>query len=110
MKSQTPSKDQQLTFFNPAGNPIEQRLGKDFFDELPKEPGVYKMFGRSGRLLYVGKAKNLRTRLFCYRRVKSEHRSRKIKRLVQAIHKIEYDICKSEQAALLKEKDRKSVV
>jgi excinuclease ABC subunit C len=34
--------------------------------EIPTEPGVYKFRDRAGRILYVGKAKNLRARLSNY--------------------------------------------
>lgn len=93
----------QVTLFEPPGNPLEDRLGGDFFDRLPRVPGVYLMYGSSGRLLYVGKAKNLRTRLFSYRRVTSEKGSRKVRRLVQMTAEIEVQQCTSEEAALLKE-------
>lgn len=53
-------------------NPLEERLVKSFFDELPRKPGIYKMYGREENLLYVGKAKDLRNRLFTYRRVNSQ--------------------------------------
>lgn len=84
-------------------NPLEERIGKTFFDELPKEPGVYLMYGSAGRLLYVGKAKNLRNRLFTYRRVNHDNSSRKTRRLVRMIHHIEIRLCESEEAALLEE-------
>jgi excinuclease ABC subunit C len=34
--------------------------------EIPTEPGVYRFVDDSGRVLYVGKAKNLRARLSNY--------------------------------------------
>ncbi|MCW9708074.1 nucleotide excision repair endonuclease [Fodinibius salsisoli] len=97
------SDSEQHQLFEPAENPLEERLGKAFFEDLPTTPGVYKMYGQSGRLLYVGKAKNLRNRLFTYRRVKSSHSSRKVKRLVQMIRHIELQHCESEEEALLTE-------
>lgn len=78
-------------------------MGKPFFDGLPKEPGVYLMHGSAGRLLYVGKAKNLRSRLFSYRRVSHDNSSRKIRRLVRMTHDIKIQLCENEEAALLKE-------
>ncbi|MDZ7691426.1 MAG: nucleotide excision repair endonuclease [Balneolaceae bacterium] len=84
-------------------NPLEDRLGSDFFEELPKEPGIYKMFGRNGILLYVGKAKNLRNRLFTYRRAKVGKTSRKTVRLIRMVHRIEYERCIDEKEALLLE-------
>ena len=91
-----------LRLFN-SQNPLEGRLGKVFFDELPIKPGVYRMYGRAGRLLYLGKAKNLRSRLFTYRRVRHDNSSRKVRRLVRMTHKINIELCASEEAALLKE-------
>jgi len=96
-------KSDQLSIFEGSTNPLEQQLGKTFFDELPTEPGVYLMYGRSGRLLYAGKAKNLRNRLFSYRRVKSDNSSRKVRRLVRMTTEIEVMLCETEEAALLKE-------
>lgn len=84
-------------------NPIEKRVGKPFFEELPTKPGIYKMYGRSGGLLYVGKAKNLRKRLFTYRRAKMGKTSRKKIRLIRMTHKINVKLCDSEKEALLLE-------
>jgi excinuclease UvrABC nuclease subunit len=84
-------------------NPLQERLGKSFFDELPRLPGVYKMYSHSGQLLYVGKAKDLRTRLFSYRRAKNHNASKKVRRLVCMVHAIEYECCASEEEALLRE-------
>ncbi len=84
-------------------NPIEERVGKSFFEELPTDSGVYKMYGRDGQLLYVGKAKNLRNRLFTYRRAKMGTTPRKTVRLIRMTHDIEIIICDSEKEALLLE-------
>jgi hypothetical protein len=51
-------------------NPLVERLGNDLFNDLPRTPGIYKMYGSADRLLYVGKAKDLRSRLQTYRRAK----------------------------------------
>jgi len=84
-------------------NPLEQKVGAQFFEKLPKEPGIYKMFGSQERLLYVGKAKNLRNRLFTYRRARMETTSRKTIRLIRMTHRIEIECCDSEKEALLLE-------
>ena len=34
--------------------------------DIPTNPGVYRFFDSNGRILYVGKAKNLRARLTSY--------------------------------------------
>lgn len=88
-----------------SDNPLTERLGFEFFDELPRVPGVYKMFGSSGQLLYVGKAKNLRSRLLTYRRARPGRESRKTIRLVRMIHAIELEKLPSEEEALLRENE-----
>lgn len=86
-------------------NPLEERLGKSFFEELPVTPGVYKMYSRESLLLYVGKAKNLRRRLFTYRRVKPGTGSRKVRRLIRMIRSISIEQLPTEQEALLRENE-----
>ena len=41
-------------------------LPRDKVAQLPAEPGIYRFFGGDGRLLYIGKAKNLRERVGSY--------------------------------------------
>ncbi|MDX1619061.1 MAG: GIY-YIG nuclease family protein, partial [Balneolaceae bacterium] len=84
-------------------NPLDDRIGPDFFDGLPTEPGVYKMYGSGEELLYVGKAKNIRTRLFTYRRARVGRVSRKTIRLIRQVRHIEYELCGDEREALLRE-------
>ncbi|MDX1586104.1 MAG: nucleotide excision repair endonuclease [Balneolaceae bacterium] len=94
--------------YNPlfeSENPLTERLGEGFFDELPKVPGIYKMYGTAGRLLYVGKAKNLRSRLLTYRRARPGRESRKVIRLVRMVHAIELEELPSEEEALLRENE-----
>lgn len=86
-------------------NPLEERLGKDFFDALPTCPGVYKMYGQANLLIYVGKAKNLRRRLLTYRRVTSNFNSRKTKVLVQMVRRIDVEQHPTEEKALLRENE-----
>lgn len=44
---------------------------------LPLSPGVYQFVGRSGTIIYVGKAKSLRKRVSSYFVQSKEHRDRK---------------------------------
>lgn len=88
-----------------SDNPLSERLGDAFFDELPQSPGIYKMYGATGQLLYVGKAKNLRNRLFTYRRARVGRESRKVIRLVRMIHRISLEELASEEEALLRENE-----
>ncbi len=88
-----------------SDNPLTERLGTEFFNGLPKVPGVYKMFSSSGQLLYVGKAKNLRSRLLTYRRARPGSESRKTIRLVRMIHAIKLEELPTEEEALLRENE-----
>ncbi|HEX6643525.1 MAG TPA: hypothetical protein VF037_02550, partial [Gemmatimonadales bacterium] len=49
-------------------------------------PAVYQMLDGTGRILYVGKAKRLRTRLLCYFR--AEYPADKAARILYAAHDI----------------------
>src|ERR1051325_1517888 len=55
--------------------------------QFPCEPGVYLMKDAQGRVLYVGKAKNLRNRAGHYftRAAAEDHRSRDLVPLIAAI-------------------------
>ncbi len=64
-------------------------------------PGVYRMLGKSGELLYVGKAKNLKNRVSSYFVKNIEHP--KTLALVARIYDIETLIVRSETEALLLE-------
>ena len=69
---------------------------------VPTEPGVYRFISPKGEILYVGKAKSLRSRLSSYF---SERRDMlaKTKALVKTAERFEYTIVNSEQDALLLE-------
>lgn len=70
---------------------------------LPNLPGIYKMLGRSGELLYVGKAKNLKNRVSSYFQKNIEHP--KTQALVARICHIETLVVRSETEALLLEQN-----
>ncbi|AXI04762.1 excinuclease ABC subunit UvrC [Aquirhabdus parva] len=70
---------------------------------LPNLPGVYKMLGVEGELLYVGKAKNLKNRVTTYFAKTVEHP--KTRALVARIRNIETLITRSETEALLLEQN-----
>ncbi|MDK2861010.1 MAG: excinuclease subunit [Thermodesulfobacterium sp.] len=69
--------------------------------EIPESPGVYLFKGEKGEVLYVGKAKNLKNRLFYY--VKGPLLSPKIQRLVETAENLEYFLTQTEKEALLLE-------
>ncbi|MDY3560989.1 GIY-YIG nuclease family protein [Gemmata sp. JC673] len=67
----------------------------------PKVPGVYGMLDTRGRLIYVGKAKNLRARLLCYFRENS--RDPKAGKIIEQTKRLVWEQCGDELAALLRE-------
>lgn len=69
---------------------------------IPKQPGVYRYLDSDGTILYVGKAKNLRSRLSSYFGSK-KHISHKTRTLVKNATHIEFTIVDTEQDALLLE-------
>ena len=65
---------------------------------LPTTPGVYMYFNREGKVIYVGKAKNLRRRVSSY--FNRTHESVRTNLLVRAIADMKYIVVPTEQDAL----------
>lgn len=63
-------------------------------------PGVYRMFGPSGEVLYVGKSIRVRTRLLSYFRAAPGEKAAEI---MGHTHRLEWDYTPSEFAALIEE-------
>ena len=76
---------------------------KHLIKRLPNLPGVYKMLGKNGDILYVGKAKSLKSRVNSYFAKTIDHP--KTRALVARIHNIETIITRSETEALLLEQN-----
>lgn len=72
------------------------------WDTIPKESGVYIWKGEGGEVLYVGKAKNLKSRMSQYFR---DDLPAKNKLLMKNIIDFEIQICSSEIDALLLEEN-----
>ncbi len=68
---------------------------------LPDQPGIYQYFDQSGKIIYVGKAKNLKKRVSSY--FKKTHENRKTELLVRNIADIRHMVVETEQDALLLE-------
>lgn len=67
--------------------------------EIPTDPGVYRWFDKNGRIIYVGKAKNLRARLSSYfAPLESLHE--RTRRMVTSAADVQWTIVKSEYEAL----------
>jgi DNA polymerase-3 subunit epsilon len=68
--------------------------------ELPRSPGIYLFRDRAGTVIYVGKAKNLRTRVSSYF-YGDERRS--IANLLRELHSIDHQVCSGELEAAITE-------
>jgi excinuclease ABC subunit C len=78
-------------------HPIEEIIPR-----LPVQPGVYLMKGDEGKVLYVGKAKNLRARLRSYVGPGAEAYP-KVRFLMPKVKELDHIVTKTEKEALLLE-------
>ena len=68
---------------------------------LPENPGVYQYYDKDGKILYVGKAKNLKKRVSSY--FNKQHDNAKTNVLVRKISEIKHIVVTTEVDALLLE-------
>lgn len=79
---------------------MKNKFSKSSIAKLPQTPGVYKYFNSKGQLIYIGKANNLRSRMYSYT---LQNLQGKTKQLVQEIKSFDYIKVDSEIEALLLE-------
>lgn len=68
---------------------------------LPNQPGVYRMFGKDGDVLYVGKARSLKKRVANYTRLGGH--TQRIARMIRETRQMEFVTTRTETEALLLE-------
>lgn len=74
---------------------------KGIVENLPEGPGIYQYLNAEGIIIYVGKAKNLKRRVYSY--FSKEHEPGKTRVLVSKIADIRYIVVNTEEDALLLE-------
>jgi excinuclease ABC subunit C len=84
----------QADFFHRAAEKVRT--------QFPKTPGVYLFQDRAGRVLYIGKAKNMRARVGSYF-LKAAAEDERTHRLVREIYDVDFMAAESEVDALLME-------
>ena len=80
---------------------LPPHLPPELADDLPEGPGVYLFRGEAGALLYVGKSRNVRSRVFAH--FAAEHRSGKESKLTRQVRQVEWMETGGELGALLLE-------
>jgi excinuclease ABC subunit C len=83
----------------PAQNGIE--AVKEAWKRMPTKPGVYRMIGADGEVLYVGKAKSLKNRVGQYAQGRAH--SNAIHRMIRKTASLEVIVTETETEALLLE-------
>jgi len=84
-----------------AGSGAGRNVIVDFARRAPSAPGVYRMVGAGGEVLYVGKAKNIKKRVLSYARPTGQ--VTRIARMVAITASIEFVTTATETEALLLE-------
>ena len=74
---------------------------KDIVKAMPEKPGSYQYYDSEGTIIYVGKAKNLKSRVSSYFHTEVDRFKTKV--LVSKIHDISYTVVNTEEDALLLE-------
>ena len=77
------------------------RIIAEFVRTLPRKPGVYRMIAADGEVLYVGKARSLRSRVASY--TQPTRLAARLIRMVSATRTMEFSVTDSEAEALLLE-------
>ena len=81
---------------------MSQSQIKQIISSLPESPGIYKYFDKTGTLIYIGKAKNLKKRVSSYFS-KNHYENRKTAVMVSKIEDIHFTLVETEIDALLLE-------
>lgn len=90
----------------PVPEPVDAPLSgaaliADHVTRLPAKPGVYRMYGAKNDVLYVGKAKNLKSRVTSY--AQGRGHSNRIARMISETRAMEFVVTATETEALLLE-------
>jgi hypothetical protein len=79
---------------------------REFLLQVPRAPGTYRFYDREDRLIYVGKSNNLSRRLESYFTSGAETKSPRVKELLDALYRIEYELSGSDLEAMLREAEQ----
>ncbi|MDX5320568.1 MAG: GIY-YIG nuclease family protein, partial [Bacteroidota bacterium] len=80
---------------------LPPNLPKKQFDKLPISPGVYYFYDQNGKIIYIGKAKNIKKRVASHFGGKNE--SERKQQFLRDIHSVSCELTGNELIALLLE-------
>ena len=80
---------------------LPAHLPREQFDALPEEPGVYYFHDHKGKIIYVGKAINIKKRVISH--FSGKQNSKQSQRFMNEIYSLSFERCGSELVALLLE-------
>jgi DNA polymerase-3 subunit epsilon len=80
---------------------LPPHLSKNYIDRLPSNPGVYYFKDQKGKVIYIGKAKNLKKRVCSH--FSGNNISKQRQEFLKNIHNIDYEICGTELMAFILE-------
>ena len=80
---------------------LPPNLPREEFDQIPEEVGVYYFMDKKGKVIYVGKAKNIRNRVLSH--FQQFGRSKRSMEFRNQISNITYELCGNELIAYLLE-------
>jgi DNA polymerase-3 subunit epsilon len=81
---------------------IPAHISNDLIKPLPEETGVYYFYDNEDNLIYIGKSKNVRSRIVSHF---NNTKTQKAQKMQQQIKRIDYELTGSELIALLKESE-----
>lgn len=81
---------------------MDQKHLQNILENLPANPGVYKMKDAQGHIIYVGKAKNLRNRVKSYFQ-RTQEQAMRTQKMVSQVVDLDYTVVGTELEALLLE-------
>jgi hypothetical protein len=82
---------------------FDQTYGEGFLSTVPLAPGVYRFIDKTGKVIYVGKAKSLRRRLSQYRCAGRKKKHRRMRKVVSQGRSIAFSVTDSHLDACLLE-------
>src|SRR5690606_16248521 len=80
---------------------LPPNLPKEQFEQLPEALGIYIFYDQKGKIIYVGKANNIKNRVKTHFAQTTNTHAKA--HFIKNIYKVDFEICESELIALLKE-------